>query len=67
MDSKPKTIIVYLKYKDNESWDGRELLKKGGSLLWAGHDITQLIGLDEPEWTKSLLQSILKKMRIISL
>jgi len=50
MDSKPKTIIVYLKYKDNESWDGRELLKKGGSLLWAGHDITQLIGLDEPEW-----------------
>ena len=50
MDSKTKTIIVYLKYKDNESWDGRELLKKGGSLFWAGHDITQLIGLDEPEW-----------------
>jgi hypothetical protein len=48
--SKTKTIIVYLKYKENESWDGRELLREGGSLLWAGHDITQLIGLNEPEW-----------------
>ena len=52
MDSKtkPKTIIVYLKYKDNESRGGRELLRKGGLLLWAGHDISQLIGLNEPEW-----------------
>ena len=48
MDS--KTIIVYLKYKDNESWGGRELLRKEGLLLWAGYDITQLIGLNEPEW-----------------
>ena len=48
MDS--RTIVVYLKYKDNESWDGRELLRGGGLLLWAGHDITQLIGLNEPEW-----------------
>ena len=50
MDSKPKTINVYLKYKEAEPWDGRELLRKGGSLLWAGHDITQFIGLNEPEW-----------------
>jgi hypothetical protein len=50
MDSKPKTIIVYLKYKENEPRDGRELLRKGGLLLWAGHDITQFIGLNEPEW-----------------
>lgn len=48
MDS--KTIIVYLKYKDNESWGGRELLRREGLLLWAGNDITQFIGLNEPEW-----------------
>lgn len=45
-----KTIIVYLKYKDNDSWGGRELLRKGGLLLWAGHDITQFVGLTEPDW-----------------
>lgn len=50
MDSKPKTIIIYLKYKENESWDGREILRKGGLLFLAGHDITQFIGLNEPEW-----------------
>ncbi|MHA1256850.1 MAG: hypothetical protein ACTSPS_14760 [Promethearchaeota archaeon] len=50
MDSKTKTIIVYLKYKENASWDGLKLLRKGGLLLCAGHDITQLIGLNEPEW-----------------
>ncbi len=55
MDSKPKTIIVYLKYKETESWDGRELLREGGLLLWAGHDVTQLIGLNEPVWDEILV------------
>lgn len=29
---------------------GRELLRKGGLLLWAGHDITQFIGFNDSDW-----------------
>ena len=54
MDS--KTIILYLKYKNNESWGGRELLRRGGLLLWAGHDWVRL----NPEYKEKITEDELK-------
>lgn len=44
-----KELMVCLKYKGSDFF-GRKELFKGGTILWAGHEILNLIGTTEPEW-----------------
>lgn len=44
-----KEILVCLKYKASEFFARKELFK-GGTIVWAGHEILNFIGEDEPEW-----------------
>jgi len=50
-----KTIIVFFKYQDLNSWCGKELLSKGGTIIWAGYDILQQTGDDGTKWDEIML------------
>ena len=44
-----KTIILFLKYADNE-WPEQKVLIKGGDTLWTGYDAIKIYGAIEPIW-----------------
>ncbi len=48
-----KEILVCLKYEGSDFF-GRKELFKGGTILWAGHEILNFIGEHEPEWDEIL-------------
>ena len=50
-----KTIIVFLKYYDSDSWCGKELLSKGGTIIWAGYNILQQTGDDGTRWDEIMV------------
>lgn len=50
-----KTIIVFLKYHDSNSWCGKKLLRKGGTVIWAGHNIQQQTGDDGTRWDEIMI------------
>ena len=50
-----KTIIVFLKYYDSNSWCGKELLSKEGTIIWAGHNILQQTGDDGTRWNEIMV------------
>ena len=50
-----KTIIVFLKYYDSDSWCGKELLSKGGTIIWAGYNILQQTGDDGTHWDEIMV------------
>lgn len=49
------TIIVFLKYHDSNSWIGKELLSKGGTIIWAGYNILQQTGDDGTRWEEIIV------------
>ena len=49
------TIIVFLKYHDSNSWCGKELLSKGGTIIWAGYNILQQTGDDGTQWDEIMV------------
>ena len=50
-----KTLIVFLKYRDSNSWCGKDLLGKEGTIIWAGHNILQQTGDDGTRWDEIIV------------
>ena len=50
-----KTIIVFLKYHDSNSWCGKEILSEGGTIIWAGNNILQQNGDDGTRWDEIMV------------
>jgi len=50
-----KTVIVFLKYHDSNSWIGKELLSKGGTIIWSGYNILQQTGDDGTHWDEIMV------------
>lgn len=56
-----KTVMIFLKYQDRESWCGMELLSQRGSIIFAANKISQMEGkIREPRWDEFIVSEFQK-------